>query len=186
MPSMYPRFRVLLAAMLLLTGLLVSCGGQEPSATPPPAASQTPTSTTFTSPLTEPSATPVMVLPEVSGSPSPTGTPDPVRTPVAIVQAELLPDREVVTVQNVSAEDQDIGGWVLFNLESTPVFRFPDDVVLKPGDSVQVYSAVAEEDVPEGAYFWTSDKVWHKFPANVMLLNKATRLMYWYVAYGEN
>ncbi len=179
----HARFRFSLAVMLLLASLLLSCGGAEPTETALPAATHTPTTTTLTSPLAEPTVTPEIVLPKAS--PAPKDTPDPARTPVAIVQAELLPDREVITIQNISDQDQDISGWVLFNLDSEHVFRFPDDVLLKPGDSVQVYSAVAEENVPEESYFWTSEKIWNKFPANVMLLNKATRLMYWYVAYGE-
>lgn len=181
MSTAHTRFRSLLAAMLLLASVLLSCGGAEPTETALPAPSQTPTTTTLTSPLEEPPAKPEIVLPEAS--PAPKSTPDPARTPVAIVEAELLPDREVITLQNISDQDQDIGGWVIFNLESEHVFRFPDGVVLDPGDSVQVYSAVAEGDVPEGGYFWTTDKVWNKFPANVMLLNKATRLMYWHVVY---
>ena len=180
----HTRFRFLLVAMLLVSSLLLSCGGPEPTDTAQPAPTHTPTTTTLTSPLAEPTATPEIILPDPGASPSPTGTPDPARTPVAIVQAEILPDREVITIQNVSDQDQDLSGWVLFNLESEHVFRFPDGVLLKPGDSIQVYSAVAEGDVPEGAHFWTTDKVWPKLPANVLLLNKATRLMYWYVAYN--
>ena len=176
----------LLVVMLLSSSLLLSCGEADPTATTQPVVPATPTTAALTSPLAEPTATITIVLPELQASPVPKDTPDPARTPVAITQAELLPDREVVTIQNISNQDQDISGWVLFNLESDHVFRFPEDIVLKPGDSVQVFSAVAEEDVPEGGYFWTQDKVWNKFPANVMLLNKATRLMYWYVAYGEN
>jgi len=178
MPKLHTRFLVFLIVPLLLTTWLLSCGGGRPP--------QTPTTTAFTSPLAEPTTASLTVQPKALAPPPPTGTPDPNRTPVAIVRADIRPDREVVTIQNISTDEQDVSGWILFNLsDDDPVFRFPDGLVLAPGDTVQIYSAVSEEDVPEGAYFWTTEKVWHNLPADVLLLNKATRLVYWYVAYGE-
>lgn len=184
------RFKYLLIAAWLLSGLLVGCSDSEPTDTAlvsvvatatleAPEAS--PTSEAMTSPLGEP--TPVIVAPEPGSSPSPTGVPDPERTPVIIAQAEIKFDREVITIQNITDEAQDISGWILFNLEGGPAFRFPEGRILEPGETVQVYNAVSEPSVPEGAYFWTTDKVWPELPANVLLLNKATRLMYWHVAY---
>ena len=185
-----------LIVLLLSSSLLAGCG--EPKAqpqatetaqlaatqTPQPQATQTPETTTFTSPLAAPTASPAFVLtPPLT--PMPTQTPDPARTPVAIVNAEIGPDREVVTIQNISAVEQDISGWILFNLVGDPTFNFPDNLVLQPGQSVQVYSAVPQDQVPRGAFFWTEEKVWNEFPANVLLLNRITRLMYWYVSNGN-
>jgi hypothetical protein len=179
------RLVLILIAALLPMSILLSCGSPEPTATPQLKPPQSSTETTFGSPLAEPTATPAIVGIPSSASPSPTGTPDPNRTPVAIVQAELEPDREVITIQNISQVDQDISGWTLFNLEAVPVFIFPENVVLKPGETVQVYSAVSESEVPAGAFFWTQERIWTEVPANVMLLNKATRLVYWYVDYAD-
>ncbi len=180
------RFTFLAMAVVLLMGLLAGCGGTpQPAATLQPEPTNAPTETTLTSPLSEPTATPPAAVLPPNSSPSPTGTPDPNRTPVAIVEAVIEPDREIVSIENVSQVDQDISGWVLFNLEANPVFRFPENTVLKPGERVQVYSAVPESEVPAGAFFWTEEKVWTTFPADILLLNKATRLMFWYVAYGE-
>lgn len=184
------RFKYLLIAAWLLSGLLMGCSDSEPTDTAlvsvvatatQEAPEASPTSEAMTSPLGEP--TPVIVAPEPGSSPSPTGAPDPERTPVIIAQAEITPDREVITIQNITDEAQDISGWILFNLEGGPAFRFPEGRILEPGETVQVYNAVSEQSVPEGACFWTTDKVWPELPANVLLLNKATRLMYWHVAY---
>ncbi len=189
MSHLRARFKFLVIAAWLLSGLLVGCSSSEPTetalvsviptATLAPEASAT--SEAFTSPLGE--ATPVIVAPEPGSSPSPTGVPDPERTPVIVAQAEITPDREVITIQNITSEPQDIGGWILFNLEGGPAFRFPEGRVLEPGETAQVYNAVSEAEVPEGAYFWTTEKVWPEIPANVLLLNHATRLMYWHVVY---
>jgi len=99
--------------------------------------------------------------------------------------AEIETDREVITIKNVSSVKRDIGLWTLFNLKGGPPFHFPEDLVLQPGESAEVYSAVREEQVPEGAFFWTAEKIWHEFPADVLLVNRVTRLMYWYVHYGD-
>lgn len=189
MSHLRAQVKFLVIAAWLLSGLLVGCSNSEPTetalvsviptATLAPEASAT--SEAFTSPLGE--ATPVIVAPEPGSSPSPSGVPDPERTPVIIAQAEITPDREVITIQNITSEPQDIGGWTLFNLEGGPAFRFPEGRVLEPGETAQVYNAVSEAEVPEGAYFWTTEKVWPEIPANVLLLNHATRLMYWHVVY---
>lgn len=184
-----------LVAAILLISLLAGCGSETPTDAPPstealPAPATEPATDTtfesaFDSPLPEPVASPPVGQVEPGASPSPTGTPDPGITPVAILLAQIEPDLEVVTVGNISMVDQDISRWSIFNLEAEPVFRFPENTVLKPGETVQVYSAIPESEVPEGSFFWTEDKVWLKFPADVLLLNQGTRLVYWYVAYGN-
>lgn len=192
------RSKWLSAMTLLLCGLLAGCGAAEPTVTTAPAPTQPPaptaftsplegaagSSTTFESPLAEPTAT-TSVGTTKPLSPIPTGTPDPGLTPVAIANAELAPDREVITIKNVSAVDQDIGNWFLFNVQNEPSFRFPEGLVLEPGEAIEVYSAVPEEEVPEGALFWTEERIWHAFPADVMLLNSVTRLMFHYTGYEE-
>lgn len=194
MYSRTTRATLALVAALLLASLLAGCGTEAPTELPPPTATEQQAEATepatdttfdspFDSPLTEPTSPPAAVEIDPGATPSPTGTPDPGYTPVAIIMAELEPGREVITIQNISMVDQDISGWTLFNLDAEPTFRFPGNLVLKPGDTVQVYSAVSEGDVPEGAYFWTEDKMWTKFPADILLLNQVTRLVYWYVAY---
>jgi predicted small lipoprotein YifL len=179
------HYSQVLIIVALLAILLAGCGQPEPTEAPPPTETTAPTATdtTFESPLATATATPNVVILDPSASALPTGTPNPDRTPVAIVQAEIEADREVITIQNLSNEAYDISGWVLFNLNADKTYRFPDGLVLEPGDSVQVYSAVPEVEVPDGAYFWTEDKVWTQFPADVLLLHNNTRLMYWYVAY---
>jgi hypothetical protein len=170
-------------AVVMLGGLAASCGEVSPTPSPPPEPTQVPTSTTFTSTLPQPSPTMGEFLSVPPAPPPAQSTPDPDRTPVAIINAEIGPNEEVVTIQNISSSDQDISGWILFNLAGAQTFRFPDALVLQPGDSVQVYSAISQDQVPDGAFFWTEEKVWQEFPADILLLNSVTRLVYWYVAY---
>ena len=177
------KFTLILMVTLLLTSIVVGCGQSEPTAAPQPGPTDRPTGMTFTSPLSTGIATLAIVVTPPSLGPAPTGTPDADRTPVIIRMAEIGPEREIITIQNISQVDQDISGWALFNPVAKPVFTFPENVVLKPGESVQVYSATTKANVPEGAYFWTEQKVWTEFPGDVLLLNKITRLMYWYVVY---
>jgi hypothetical protein len=103
---------------------------------------------------------------------------------VVIAEAEIGPDREVVTIKNVSETEQDISKWTLFNRDRMPLFVFPDGFMLQPGETTQVYSAVSEAEVPDGALFWTEEKIWLEFPANVMLLNRQMRLVYWHTEGG--
>jgi hypothetical protein len=182
--NVYHRFSIVLV-LLLLAGLLAACGG-EPTLVPTQPPTQAPTSTTFTSPLPQPTATSLaVVLTLEPATPMPKDTPHPDRTPVAIVKAVIEPDLEIITIKNISSEVYDLSGWILFNMAAQPVFRFPEGVTLQPGDSVEVYSAVAEADVPEGGLFWTEEKVWAELPANILLLNQNTRLMFWHVHYGD-
>lgn len=169
--------------IVLLAMLLAGCGQAEPTEAPPPTDTPAPTATetTLESPLA--TATSNVVILDPSASALPTGTPNPDRTPIAIVQAEIEADREVITIQNLSNEEYDISGWILFNLNADETYQFPDGLVLKPNDSIQVYSAVPESEVPAHAYFWTEDRVWTQFPADILLLHSNTRLMYWYIAY---
>ncbi len=192
------RALALIVAALLLGALLGGCGEATPTGLDQPVVTEEPTSTpldsppldaplpepsgdstTFESPPTLPSAT-TLVRTTTPLTPIPTGTPDPDRTPVAIVMAEIEPDREIVTIKNVSKMEQDISGWSLFNLASEPVYQFPEGLVLQPGESVQVYSAVSEGEVPQGAFFWTEEKIWQELPADVLLLNLGSRLVFWY------
>lgn len=185
--------RVLLVIGLLLSsGLLAACDSRETAETSPlatPASQGEPTTppvgTTLTSPLGSPTLTPAFVL-TPPAAPNSGNELDPARTPVAIANAAIGPNREVVTIKNISDVEQSIGGWVLFNVAGGPAFRFPDDRVLQPGEAVEVYSAVTEDQVPDGAYFWTEEKIWNEFPADVLLLNNITRLMYWYVSYSPS
>lgn len=197
-----PTGRSILKSVLLLLlacSLLASCGQATPTAVAPePEATASPTSDAYTSPvegasdgsstldspLAEPERTSAVIIVQPE-TPIPTGTPDPDYTPVAIVQVELTPEREVITIQNVSSDEQDISSWILFNLNNEPSFRFPEGLVLQPGESVQVHSGIPEGDVPGGALFWTRDRIWFGFPAEVMLLNSVTRLMYRYTAHGD-
>jgi hypothetical protein len=200
-----------LLSILLLSSLLSSCDRADSTEAAQPGATEWATSAAFESPLSEltatstsveaqsssepsvfrsllaePAASPMAVELESPSVPSITATPDPSRTPVAIVSANTGSDPEIITIQNISSSDQDVSGWILFNLDSEDVFRFPENLVLEPGEVVRVYSAVAENKVPEGAFFWTEETVWEGLPANVLLLNRATRLVYWYVQYGDS
>lgn len=205
-----PNLVSLLLSILLLSSLLSGCDGvdsaevaqlgatesatsavfesplSEPTATSTTVKAQPSSeSTILQSPLSEPTATPAVVEAQPPSVPSMTATPDPDQTPVAIVSAEIGPNREIITIQNISSSDQDISEWILFNLDAEDVFRFPENLVLEPGEVVRVYSAVAENEVPESGFFWTEETVWESLPADVLLLNQATRLVYWYVHYGD-
>lgn len=181
------RFRrlVSLALLFLLTALIGNCATEEPATVAPTEEPlQAPTATEFTSPLPAPTATIEVVLPEPSAV-APYATVDLSRTPVAIVDSEIGPEGEVITIQNVSNEDRDISNWIILNLDSDEVFRFPDNLVLAPGMTVKVYSGMSESEVPEDGYFWREEKVWNAQTSNILLLNDITRLMYWHVDYGE-
>ena len=169
--------------LALLASFAAACGQPSPTPSQPPEPTQAPTSTTFTSPLPQPSPTMDEFLSVPPAPPPANSTPNPDQTPVAIVDVQIGPEREVVTIENISSSQQDVGGWILFNLASDRTFHFPDGFVLEPGDSVQVYSAVPQDEVPDEAFFWTEEKVWQDFPADILLLNDVTRLVYWYVAY---
>jgi len=174
------RRTVTVVALLVLSVVVVACGAVSPTPSESPLQ-------TVVSPMERPTSSPTTAAtapPAQHGQQEPTATPDPNRTPVAVVDAEIERDREVITIKNVSDTEQDIGKWTLFNREREPLFIFPDKLVLQPGESVEVYSGVPEDEVPEEGYFWTAEKVWLQFPANVMLLNRRMRLVYWHTQQG--
>ena len=163
--------RILLVCMTLiaiLTAMLAGCGEKpKPTVSPLPLVIKM-------SPLATPT-TPSM---------RPTDTPDPSRTPLIIALVAVNEEgREVVLIKNIGPELLDLEGFSIYSPSQDRRFDFPPNFVLSPGESVAIYSGVAKEQVKDG-FFWTRERLWIEENDDVLLLNPAGRVVFWYVFPG--
>jgi hypothetical protein len=115
----------------------------------------------------------------------PTDTPDPSRTPLIIAQLTAnAAGGEVVEVKNIGPEAASLSGLSIYCPSRGYRFDFPSDMVLNSGDSVDVYTAVAEDDLEDGLY-WMSERLCLEWNDDVLLVNPGGRVVYWYVFVGS-
>jgi len=109
--------------------------------------------------------------------------PDPSKTPVAILGLTIEPNgHETVLVSNISDQDQPIGLWSVFNQRTETHFDFPKDFVLKPQQTVRVHSGPGSVDNPPNDFLWSTERQWTEQQEDVILLNRQSRIVYWFVA----
>lgn len=78
-----------------------------------------------------------------------------------IVSVDL--DEEIVKIKNVSSKDIDMTGWKLVSVVGNQTYNFPDNFIIKAGETIEVVSGRgAEEKLPHvlkwsGAYIWNND-----------------------------
>ena len=84
---------------------------------------------------------------------------------------------EKVCVENRLDEPLHMDGWSLRSEEGEQTFRFPDNYVLQPGDTVTVWSGpgAAEKEDPPLHLFWTSRYVWNNRGDVAVLLDDEGR-----------
>lgn len=111
----------------------------------------------------------------------PSDTPDAAKTPLVVVGAAVSADgHEAVQIQNISAEKMRLADYALFNPDSKQRFTFPSGFELASGEMVEIHSGIRKE-LAQGGLFWTEDPVWAGGSEDVLLLNPAGRLVFWYV-----
>jgi hypothetical protein len=173
------RLVVVLSCMVLVGGLAgCSQGLPQPFLTP---LSPSPISSVaaFDSPVGAADSPPTR--PAAATGARPTDTPDPVKTPLVIAGAAVSADgHEAVQIQNISAEKMHLADYVLYNPETKQRFTFPSGFELAPGEMVAIHSGISEE-AAKGGLFWTEKAVWAEGSEDVLLLNPAGRLVFWYV-----
>ena len=173
------RLFLILCCVVVVCGLVAcSQGLPQPFLSP---VSSTPTSSlgAFNSPVSAPDS--LVARPTAPPGVRPSATPDPARTPLIIAGAKVSDDgHEAVQIRNISADTVDLSGFSLYNPDSEQRFDFPLGFGLASGEMVEVHSGISQE-LAQGGLFWTEDFVWAGGSEDVLLLNPAGRLVYWYV-----
>ncbi len=125
-----------------IAGTPVATSTLGPTATPGPATTPSPTRTT-------------------------TGTPIPSANEVRIIEVVLrdprLPNQsfEYVEIRNISTRPISMGSWRLVNVTRSEIspYVFPE-FVIAPAQTINVYSAVDENDPDLGEFYWNRTDVW--------------------------
>lgn len=116
-------------------------------------------------------------------APGPNQVLDPEQTPVAITGLTVdETGHEIVYITNISEESHQIGGWAVFNRRTERSFVLPPDLTIEPGQVVRVHSGPGGVDNPPGDFLWSEERQWSEAREDVLLVNQAGRLMYWYSA----
>ncbi|MCX7791935.1 MAG: lamin tail domain-containing protein, partial [Chloroflexaceae bacterium] len=143
-----------------------------PSPTPIPVTTPAPGRTAGPSPTPALTGSPISTSTVVqTATPGPTTTvivtPIPNANSVRIIQVVLrnpaLPNREVeyVEIRNATTRSIDITSWRLVNVNRSdvPPYVFPE-FVISPAETINVYSAIDEDDPDVGEFFWKRTDVW--------------------------
>ncbi len=150
-----------------------------PGTTPVPVA-PTPTAIPLTTPVPERTVAP-SPTPTVAGSPVATSTAGPTTTPgptttvtvtpipnansVRIIQIALrapaLSNDEYVEIRNATTRSINMTAWRLVNVNRNDVtpYVFPE-FVIAPAQTINVYSAIDEDDPEVGEFYWKRNDVW--------------------------
>jgi len=155
----------------MLTFALVACGHKPQAPMLPVSSPSAPTSTKIS--VNRP-AKPIY----------PTDMPNPEIAPVIIASVTVDGSgHEVVVVTNISSVPQDIGNYSLYNPRLKRHFDFPKGLVLAPGESIEVHSGPGASHIKAG-FFWTEERLWTQRNEDVLLLNPAGRVVFWYIFPG--
>lgn len=128
----------------------------------------------------------VTVAPSRDGTPvvrqAPNSTLNYTETPLAITGYSLDSNGiETITVTNISPMDQSIGGWWLYNPDTKGRFEYPSELMLKPNSTVQVRNGKDVQADPPLVLHWADQPQWTGDSDDVLLLNPAGALQFWYV-----
>ena len=124
---------------------------------------------------------PLVARPTIPLGVRPSDTPDPVKTPLIIAGATVSDDgHEAVQIKNIGAEKMDLSSYSLYNPDTKQRFSFPSGFELASGEMVEIHSGISKEAV-QGGLFWTEERVWAGGSEDILLLNPAGRLVFWYV-----
>lgn len=149
----------------------VGCGGTEPEPTPSPVPTEKSFAITVISPDSTRSPQVLIVTPQAKPTPD---------EEVIIAEVFNSDKQEYVLIKNNSSVEQNMGGWYLFNPRTGLKFRFPDDFKLPVDGSVRVYSGPDGVDNPLTDFYWGVRCLWDDTSDDVILLNPAGRVMFWY------
>jgi hypothetical protein len=173
------RLVMVLSCVVLVSGLAGCSRGLPLPFLSPLSPSPTSSLATFDSPVG--AADSPVAQPTAPLGVRPADTPDPANTPLVIAGATVSADgHEAVRIQNISAEKMNLADYALYNPDSKQQFTFPSGFELAPGEMVAIHSGSSQE-LAQGGLFWTEDSVWAGGSEDVLLLNPAGRLVYWYV-----
>ena len=173
------RLVVVLSCVVLVGGLAGCSQGLPQPFLSPLSPSPTSSLATFDSPVG--AADSPVAQPTAPLGVRPSNTPDPAKTPLIIAGATISDDgHEAVQIRNISADTMDLSGFSLYNPDSEQRFDFPLGFGLASGEMVEVHSGISQA-LAQGGLFWTEDPVWAGGSEDVLLLNPAGRLVYWYV-----
>ena len=81
----------------------------------------------------------------------------PVDTPLSLLGSDR--EKQRIEVKNTGTESVDLGGYTLFSKRGGEVFRFSNNTLLPPGESITVS---CRSTWREGELLWDEDKVWKK------------------------
>lgn len=173
-------YRALLLSSFLIP--LTGCADVDPVLTPTSIPATEPFSVTVISPILPNS--PVSPLPAPTRTPlTLVITPYPTDNPseeVIITEMFKSNGQEHVVIENNSSVDQMIGGWYLLNPRTSQKFQFPDDLIVPVGGSIRVHSGLNGLENPPTDLYWSEKEMWNA-SIDVVLLNPAGRVMFWYV-----
>lgn len=77
---------------------------------------------------------------------------------VKIISLDLK--NEVVVIKNTGNETINLAGWKLVSLKGNQQFNFPDNTVLKPGQSFKILSGPSALNKPDNI-IWTRSNIWN-------------------------
>eukprot|EP00005_Dracoamoeba_jomungandri_P004469 CAMPEP_0174252714 /NCGR_PEP_ID=MMETSP0439-20130205/2080_1 /TAXON_ID=0 /ORGANISM="Stereomyxa ramosa, Strain Chinc5" /LENGTH=257 /DNA_ID=CAMNT_0015333301 /DNA_START=28 /DNA_END=801 /DNA_ORIENTATION=- len=95
---------------------------------------------------------------------------------VAIHSLDLK--RECAVIENQSNTDQDISGWFLNSVVGDQTFLFPENTILKAGQSIVIWSGPeSDQKVGPFSFSWTRRYIWNDNGDTAALYNKAGNLV---------
>ncbi len=127
-----------------------------------PTATSAPTGSVTPAPTTTAGASPTVS--PTTGAATPTPRPNDVQIDEIVLRDATAPSqrREYVEIRNASARPINIRGWQVRNVtrgSEIPPFVFPD-YVIEPAQSIGVFSAVGNNDLVSGDFFWNRTEIW--------------------------
>ncbi len=81
-------------------------------------------------------------------------------------------NKELVKIKNTSKEDQDMSGWRLVSTNGGEAYYFPENFILKAGDTMTIASGNAEGDLK-----WSDNYIWNNNNDSARLYDKNGELI---------
>lgn len=108
-----------------------------------------------------------------------TQTPDPKETPL-IIRVTKSSDVEEIRIINISTSPIDISGYLLFSEILEDRLILPEQTILESQDVLSVYNG---KKPINGAIHWNDDFSILNIEDQILLLNRAGRIIYYYTYY---
>ena len=109
-----------------------------------------------------------------------TDTPDPSITPL-IVRVTHEDQLETIEITNISSSEVDISGYILYSVALEDRLIIPDTTILSPGEQYYVYNGSSDQN--RSLIIWKSEFTVNNFEEQLILLNRAGRIIYYYTYY---